>query len=35
MTFLIGFICGGVVTAVIAIVTAVFIMEDMDEVNNE
>lgn len=29
MTFLIGFICGCVVMAVIAIVTAVFIMEDM------
>lgn len=29
MTFLIGFICGCVVTAVIAIVMVVFIMEDV------
>lgn len=29
MTFLIGFICGCVVMAVIAIVMVVFIMEDM------
>lgn len=28
MTFLVGFICGCVVTAVIAIVMIVFIMED-------